>query len=204
MIVLDAGRLMVPEYRGIPRFEYALSAALQLGRLAASRDDRVGMMAFGAQVDLLLPPGRGQAQISRLAEAASLVQPQMAEPDYAGALARLSGSLKRRSLVLFFTDFVSPGASRTLVEHLLRLVPRHLPVVMAISDPALGELARAESATTIAGAYSTAAADWALEERAAARATLAQRGIPVLDVPPLALATSAINKYLAIKRQGLL
>lgn len=103
--------------------------------------------------------------------------------------------------MLFFTDFVSPGASRTLVEHLQRLVPRHLAVVLAISDPALGELARADAAT-VAGAYSTAAADWALEERAAARAALAQRGIPVLDVPPLALSTAAINKYLAIKRQG--
>lgn len=203
MLVLDAGRLMVPEYRGVPRFEYALSAALQLGRLAAEREDRVGMMVFGGGTDLLLPPGRGQAQVARLAEAAVGVRPQMVEPDYAGALARLSGSLKRRSLLLFFTDFVSPDTSRSLVEHLLRLVPRHLVVVLAVSDPAMVALAGAE-AGSLGEAYARAAADWALEERAAARSALARRGIPVLDVPPLALSSTAINQYLAIKRQGLL
>jgi uncharacterized protein (DUF58 family) len=127
----------------------------------------------------------------------------MVEPDYPGALARLAGSLKRRSLLLFFTEFISPETSRSLVEHLIRLSPRHLVVVLAISDPAMNELARAE-ASTLADAYTRAAADWALEERAAARAALAQRGIPVLEVPPLQLSSAAINKYLAIKRQGLL
>lgn len=203
MIALDAGRLMLPEYRGIPRFEYCLSAALQLGRLAAEREDRVGMMIFGGNRQVLLPPGRGQAQVARMAEAACTVNPQMMEPDYAGALAELSGSLKRRSLLLFFTDFVSPGASRDLVEHLLRLVPRHLVVVLAISDPALTQLAHGEVGT-VAGAYAQAGADWVLEERAAARTALTQKGIAVLDVPPLKLSSTAINKYLQIKKQGLL
>lgn len=204
MLVLDAGRLMVPEYKGVPRFEYALSAALQLGRLAASRDDRVGMMIFGREVGSLLPPARGQVQVARLAEAAYRIKPEMIEPDYAGALARLSGSLKRRSLLLFFTDLVSPEVSQDLLEHLQRLVPRHLVVVLSISDPAMSALARQQEPDDLADAYAQASADWVLEERAAARTALSRRGIAVLDVPPLQLSSAAINKYLEVKGRGAL
>lgn len=203
MLMLDAGRLMVPEYRSIPRFEYALTAALQLGRLAAEREDRVGMMIMGADRDVMLPPARGQAQVTRMAEAAYRVKPQMIEPDYAGALARLSGSIKRRSLVLVFTDLVSPEASGVLVEQLVRLVPRHLVAVIAISDPAVTALVSAGAATA-PEAFAQASADWVLAERAAAKAPLLQKGIAVMDVPPLGLSSAAVNKYLAVKRQGLL
>ena len=203
MLVLDAGRLMVPEYNGVPRFEYALSAALQLGRLAAEREDRVGMMLFGGDREAMLLPARGQAQVARLAEAAYRVQPQMLEPDYAGAVARLSGSLKRRSLILFFTDFLSPEASRLLCTELQRLVPRHLVVVMAISDPAMTGLAR-RAPESVADAYKQAAADWVLEERAGARKAIARGGISVLDVPPHGLSSAALAKYVEVKRRGLL
>lgn len=203
MLVLDAGRLMLPEYQGVPRFEYALSAALQLGRVAAEREDHVGLMTFGGTEEPFLLPRRGLPQVTRIAEAAYRVRPQMLEPDYAGALTRLSGSLKRRSLLLFFTDFVSPAVSRGLVEHLLRLAPRHLVAVLAISDPAVTQLA-ASGGETLHDAYAQAAADWVLEERNAAKAALTQRGIAVIDVPPLELSSAAINKYLAIKKQGML
>lgn len=204
MLVLDSGRLMVPEYKGIPRFEYALSAALQLGRLAASREDRVGMMLFGSEVSALLPPARGQVQVARLAEAAYRVKPEMIEPDYAGALARLSGSLKRRSLLLFFTDLVSPEVSQDLLEHLRRLVPRHLVVVLSVSDPAMAALAHTPEHSSVAEAYAHASADWVLEQRSAARAALSRSGITVLDVPPLQLSSAAINKYLEVKGRGAL
>jgi len=203
MLLLDAGRLMLPRYRGVTRFDYALNAALLLGSAAAQRDDRTGLLAFGREVIRFVPPHKGREQVLRLLETTYALEPEMSEPDYAGATAHLQARWKRRSLVVLFTDLVDEGTSAELIAHLAPLVRRHLVVLVAMADPALLALARSLPETP-AAAYDKAVALQVLAQREAARAALTARGVLVVDVPPQQLSEAVLARYVEIKERGLL
>ena len=56
-IALDCGRLMTPRVGLQRKFDYALTAALSVARVAQNADDHVGLVAFGARPILALAPG---------------------------------------------------------------------------------------------------------------------------------------------------
>lgn len=203
MLLLDTGRLMLPRYRGVTRFDYALNAALLLGSAAAQRDDRTGLLAFGREVVRFLLPHKGKEQVLRLLESTYDLEPEMAEPDYAGAIAHLQARWKRRSLVVLFTDLVDAETSAQLIAHLGPLARRHLVVLVAMADPDLLALARSEPESATA-AYDKAVALQVLAQREAARTALTARGVLVLDVTPQQVSEAVLARYVEIKERGLL
>src|SRR5690606_423827 len=95
------------------RLDSALSAALLLAEVAGQHGDRVGLFVFSDRVDLFLPPAR--APLHRLAEPLAEVHARLVEPDYPGAFAFLSRQLRRRSLLILFTDVIDARASSALL-----------------------------------------------------------------------------------------
>lgn len=198
LIAVDTGRLMVPEAGGRPKLDLALGAALRLAGAVVAMNDLAGLLLFSGQVHTYVPPGRGRAQVRRLAEACYAARPDLVEPDYEAAVTFLRARCRRRSLVCLFTDLVDPDVSRDLVAQVLRLLPTHLPLVIAPTDPDLLSLARSLPGTA-GEAYRKAVAQDALVRRRAARMALERGGVPVVDAPPDQLGAAAVSRYLQIK-----
>lgn len=208
LLAIDAGRLMTEEMEeGVPdgerreRLDCALAAALLLGEVAAQHGDRVGLFVFSANVDLFLPPAR--APIQRLARALEGVQTRMVEPDYPGAFAFLSRQLRRRSLLVLFTDVIDAQASAALVTHLGAATRRHLPLAVTIRNPAL-ELTASAPADGESAVYRRIAAEELLQLRALALATMRRAGVLVADTRPDEAVPTVVNRYLEVKRRGML
>src|SRR5690606_21399876 len=155
------------------RLDSALSAALLLAEVAAQHGDRVGLLVFSDRVDLFLPPSR--APLRHLAEPLADVQARLVEPDYPGAFAFLSRQLRRRSLVVLFTDVIDAQASAALLAHAGAATRRHLPLAVAIRNPALERVASAP-APDEAAVYRRAAAEELLQLRALALAIMRRAG----------------------------
>lgn len=201
LIAVDTGRLMVPEAGGRPKLDLALGAALRLAGAVLAMNDLAGLLLFSGRVHAYVPPGRGRAQVRRLAEACYAAQPDLVEPDYEAAVNFLRTRYRRRALVCLFTDLVDPDVSRDLVAQVLRLLPTHLPLVIAPTDPALVRLARSLPETA-AQAYRKAVAQDAFVRRRAARAALERGGVLVVDASPEQLGAAAVSRYLQIKASG--
>ena len=201
MIAIDAGRLMTQKIGGQERLDYALTAALLLADVASLHGDLVGLLVFSDRVTHYLPPSR--ASLSRMADALGEVHASMVEPNYPAAFTYLAHQLRRRSLLVMFTDIIDARASSALVAHLGRAAERHLPIAVAIRNPEL-EAAAALSATDEADVYRRAAAEELLQSRAAALASMQRSGVLVADTRPGDAVPSAVNRYLDVKRRGLL
>ncbi len=201
MLLLDAGRLMLPRVRGLTRLDHALNAALLLATVAAERGDHCGFMLFGGEVRAFTPPRKGRGQVLAMAEALYDVEPEQVEPDYGRMIGWLRARHKKRSLVVLFTDLIDPDISRGLVSHLSALAAHHAVLLVCLSDPALLRLARQVPADSDA-AYTQAAALEVLAQRAQTRADLQSRGIGVVDVPPEDFSAGVVNQYLRLKAQG--
>lgn len=201
VLLVDAGRLMTEKVGDRERIDYALTAALLLADVASLHGDLVGLLVFADRVQQYIPPSR--SSISTLAEALGAVHARIAEPNYPAAFTYLARQLRRRSLLVAFTDIIDAQASSALVAHLGKAASRHLPVVVAIRNPDLEATAQL-AAKTPADVYRRAAAEELLQARAAALAQMQRSGVLVADSRPTDAVPDVVNRYLDVKRRGLL
>ncbi len=204
MLVLDCGRVMGPVIAGLSRLDHSINAAMMLAHVAALKGDKVGMMAFGEEVQAFSPPKQGKSQTLSLLSLSYNLAEASGDSDYYRAVPFLSRRWTRRSLVVFFTDLVDPESSKPLISQITSLTKKHLCLCVVMSDPAVIEAARAGTLEEPADAFRAAAARQVLQDRKRAAATLARAGAIVLDVPPDKLTPSVVNQYLDAKARALL
>ncbi|MDQ2818340.1 MAG: DUF58 domain-containing protein [Candidatus Eremiobacteraeota bacterium] len=203
LLVLDAGRLMMPRIGPQRKFDYALTAALSVAALAGQADDKVGLTAFAAKIVEHVPPRSGARHASALVRRMYGLQPRFEEADYAGAFNFLRRSQAKRSLVVFFSDMFDPVAAATILAHAGLLARRHLVMCVLLNDEAIDDALSQEPRSALE-AYRAGVAAGLQAERAKAVAMLNQRGILVVDVPASRLTMALINAYVDVKSRGLL
>lgn len=203
VIVIDAGRTMTAEVGGRARLESVVDAALRLAQAAVEHDDDVGLMVFSDRVHHWVAPARGRRAMRAILDALANVEGKLVEPDYPAAFAFLAQHNRKRALAVVFTDVIDRTASEALVAQLASLRPRHLPLTVALRDPALESLATVRPITT-AGAFERAAAEELLQARETALADVRSKGVIVLDVTPSAAAEGVVAQYDLLKRRAML
>lgn len=201
MLLVDAGRMMIPQVKGLAKLDHALNAALLLATVAAERGDHCGLMLFGGEVKAFMPPRKGRGQVLGMVEALYDVAPEQVEPDYGRMIGWFRAKHKKRSLVVLFTDMVDPDINRGLIEHLSVLATHHVVLLVCLTDPELLRVA-GQSPADSRGVYEKAAALEVLAQRADTKARLQSKGVLVIDVPPEEFSTAVVNQYLTIKEQG--
>lgn len=201
MILLDRGRLMTAQVRGLKRFDWGLNAALSLAMAGLNRGDKVGVTVFDRNIVASIPPERGQAHFNKILERLTPLQPVLLEPDYVGAVTSFVKQQNRRSLVVVITDIVDSTASAELLAALVRLTPRYLPFCVTLRDPQVDEIAHNFTAN-IHESYGRAVALDLLAQRQVAFAKLKQKGVLVLDAPANLISDQLVERYLQLKAKN--
>jgi uncharacterized protein (DUF58 family) len=201
VLAIDAGRLMMQRLGERERLDHALTAALLLADVARVHGDAVGLLVFSDRVHRFVPPARGS--LARIADALGEVHARMVEPNYPAAFTYLARQVRRRSLLVVFTDIIDPLASAAVVTQLTRASARHVALAVAIRNPELEEAAAAPAADE-AAAFRRAAAEELLQARATALASMQRAGVLVADTRPGDAVAAVVNRYLDVKRRGML
>jgi uncharacterized protein (DUF58 family) len=112
--------------------------ATALARLLTRDGNRVGAILFDSEVEQTLQPRTGRDQVLTLARSLSRPPaPSGAVTDLMGVLESADRAMRRRSLVVLVSDFITaPGWERPL----LRLTERHEVVAIRLLDPREYEL----------------------------------------------------------------
>ncbi|MBI4492086.1 MAG: DUF58 domain-containing protein [Chloroflexi bacterium] len=203
IVLLDLGRMMLTRVGELTRLDAAVNTALLLCYVALARGDRVGLLSFADGVHAYTPPRRGRAHFYRIVEQLYAVSAQPVESDYVGAFTRLRSDLRARALVALFTDLSDPDVARTIARHLALLARHHLPLCVAISDPAVQ--ARADAIPQVGRElYEKVVAARLLDERTAVLDELRRAGVLTVDTPANQLTPATINRYLELKARALL
>ena len=208
-LVLDAGRLLRAQVRepgNAPRFsklDYAVNAALSLAQVALYCGDRVGLLAYGRRIQQNLSAGRGAHHVRAIVESLAQVRAEALESDHGRAVRALLNAQKRRSLVVWITDFAETATIPEVIEYAMHLTPRHLVVFAAMGQPDLKTLADTIPTVT-AEMYRHGAALEISQRRDILMRGLRQRGVLALELMPGMLASSLVTQYLDIKERSLL
>jgi uncharacterized protein (DUF58 family) len=208
--LLDVGRMMrspiqVDDPDGISwnmaKVDFVINSVLLFSYVATLKGDQVGLLVFADRVQQYIPPRAGRAQFQKLLEAMYALESEPVEANYAAALSYLRTQNKQRSLVVLFTDLSGVRASDALLAHMPRLVPRHLPLLVAIRDPALS-LEANQHPTDSDALYRRAVAEQLLDERRLLLDQLRTRGVLTLDTSAEHVTMEVVNRYLHIKARG--
>lgn len=202
MVVLDLGRHMrAPAGDTVPRLDASIHAALALAWVAIEQGDLAGGAAFGAELRFFSPPRSGPGQIRLLLDGLAPLQPESIEPDYRRQLGTLGSLLRKRTLIVLFTEVQGEDLSRELLTGLRMLSRRHLVCVVTLPDVRLHALATSQP-TDESGLYQAGAAAEVLLDRAEALALVRRTGGMVVEAPPDRLAAGVIAAYLKAKSRG--
>ena len=201
-VLLDAGRLMAETIGKYSKLEHALNATVMLSYVVQKRGDALSVASFSNKIESFLPTVRGPALLPRVLESLYAIQVHPVESDYWQAIAQVSMLLNRRSLVILLTDVLDASASAGLINNLSRAAEKHLVLCVVLSEPAIGEIARAVPAS-VEDTYRKAAACDQLRRRRLALESMRSRGILVLETDPAHLSVHLVKRYLEIRQANL-
>jgi len=200
MFLLDAGRLMTARTAGLSLFDHALNATLMLSHVAARGGDLVGLLAFADGIKSYAPPAGGAGAARRVIQAGYDLHPDLVETDYAAAFEHVGLRVRKRSLVVLFTQVVDEVAAAELLRLMRGVMPRHLPLMVILRDVEIDAMVEGPDE----GPYLRGAAAELATFRDRLVRDLKRQGALVLDVAPAQLTPALINRYLEIKARHLL
>lgn len=203
MVLLDIGRMSQSPIGKIAKLDYTINTALLLSYVAIGKGDKVGLMTFADDIGVYLSPQQGKGQFYRILETLYPIQAQHIEPDFSRAISYLGHKLRKRSLIVIFTDLSGSLAIQDLINNVAVLSKRSLPLVVTISDPQI-HAAAVQYPEDSFSVYQRSAAARFLDQRKVALDTLKYMGILTLDVPANQLSISVVNRYLELKGKTLI
>jgi uncharacterized protein (DUF58 family) len=203
VFAFDTGRLMSEPLDGMPKLDRAINAALLLAFVSLRAGDRTALYGFDAQPVLSSNLLHGTAAFTQAQALASTLDYSANDANYTLALTDLSGKLKRRSLIILFTDFVDTVSSELMLETLTRLTKRHVVLFATFKDAALESLLDAppETPEDISRAV---VADTLLDERKLVFRRLQRLGVQIIETTPDRFGSQLVSRYLDIKGRDLL
>ncbi len=206
VLLLDTGRRLLArddlgDARGIAHFDHVLDASLVVAYLALRQGDAVGMLAAGGD-SAWVPPRRGAGAIEGLLRGSYALQPSSVATDFLAAATALSLRQRRRALVMMVTNLRDEDMDDVLAAVTL-LKKRHLVCVASLRETALDH-ALATDVDDLPGAIRAGATAQYLQQRDRAHEVLRNHGVMVLDVTCAQLPAALVERYLAVKRDGLL
>jgi uncharacterized protein (DUF58 family) len=202
-LMIDAGRNLVNRIGILQKFDYLLNTASLLTYVASFYNDRIGVIIFSNKILKFIKAGKVKKRPYQIIEEIFDVRCEFCESNYEYAYSFLLSQVKRRSLIVTFTDLLDPYSSELAIKYNSHLTPKHLPLCVSISDSDLIEETE-RNINEVDDIFKKFTAYELLQDYKKTINILANRGVLVVNVPAKELSIQTINKYLKIKRSGLL
>lgn len=176
-----------------------VNVAARLMSYAHLRGDRAGLLVFADRVLGSLPSGHGLAHQQRLQDLLAATVTTSAESNPLPAIVALSKLAQRRSLIVLFCQLHDTQASGQLMRAIKLLRPKHMPLIVALRDPAIDALAVQDASHWLDPYMSLAAIEYRREVRSI-KQRLQRLGADVVESTPDMLGAAVLDRYQQLMR----
>ncbi|GEO00300.1 hypothetical protein NSE01_21320 [Novosphingobium sediminis] len=201
VFAFDCGQTMCEPIAGLPRIDRAVTAALTTAWVALGAQDRVALYGFAQRPQVMSPFVTAPRDFARLQEAAAALDYGAEQPNFTLALSTLAARLRRRSLIVVFSEFTDPTSAELMIESMRRLVERHRVIFVVMADAELADFVNAPIHNAQDAAMAVTATTL-LQQRTLVLQRLRRAGILVVEAPHQHIGNRLLDAYLAVKRAG--
>jgi uncharacterized protein (DUF58 family) len=200
VIVLDTSRTSATRIGEQTALDSGIEASLLLAVLAERGGDRVSLLAYDRRVRVRVSSTGKANMLNAMVQALAPLEPELIELNTQAIAAEVRDVTAHRALLVLVTALDAGAAEEGLIPLVTALAQKHVVVVAAVRDPAVDDARLDRSSAT--ATYRAAAAEHALNRRAAITAVLKQSGAEVVDAPPLDLPPQLADMYIRLKAAG--
>ncbi|UZH55947.1 DUF58 domain-containing protein [Salinimicrobium tongyeongense] len=201
--VIDTGRTMKMPFHNLKLLDYAINSALAFSNIALKKKDKAGLITFSNKMEKIVPASSKKAHLNLLLESLYNVNTQYRDADFGLLYTHINRRLAQRSLLLLYTNFEHLSALHRQMPYLKALAKKHLLVVIFFENVELETFISAEAKKVTDIFNQTIAEQFSYDKRLMAK-ELQKHGIQTVLTRPEDLTVNTINKYLEIKKRGIL
>lgn len=200
--IIDKGRVMQQAFHGMTLLDHAINATLALSHVAIAKGDNAGLITVEKNIDSSVKPGHGALQMRHLLDTLCNQTTTYGETDLSALCMGTAQWLRKRSLLILYTNFLSFNAMMRQLPFLRQLNSKHRLLVVFFDDEQLRDYVNRQASTT-QDIYCQVVGEKLLHEKQLIVSTLKQHGIYALLTRPQSLTTDVINRYLEMKSRQL-
>ncbi|GAB2773259.1 DUF58 domain-containing protein [Actinomadura fibrosa] len=201
--VIDTGRTMKMPFENLKLLDYAINSALAFSNIALKRKDKAGLITFSNKLEKIVPASSKKTHLNLLLETLYNVDSKFLNSDPGLLYTHLKRRLPQRSLLLLYTNFEHISALHRQLPYLSAIARKHLLVVIFFENTELEQLAQKEARNIPEIFDQTIAEQFAYDKKLMVK-ELQKHGIQSILTKPEELTVNTINKYLEIKKRGIL
>ncbi len=201
--LIDKGRVMQQAFKGMTLLDYAINASLVLSYVAVRKEDKAGLMTFNEDLDEFLQAAKSSTQMQNILEALYAQETDFGETDYSALLVNVNRLIRKRSLLVLYTNFSGLNSLYRQLPYLRQLNQRHRLLVVFFADEELSEFIEQKPLDS-EEYYQQIIAEKISREKQLIVTTLQQQGILSLLTTPDRLSINVINRYLEIKSRQMI
>ena len=201
--VIDTGRTMKMPFNNLKLLDYALNSALAFSNIALKKKDKAGLLAFSNKMEKMIPASSKKTHLNLLLENLYNINTRFNDSDFGLLYTHANRWLPQRSLLLLYTNFEHLSALHRQLPYLLALARKHLLVVIFFENTELESFINSNAEKVGEIFDQTIAEQFSYDKRLMAR-ELQKHGIQTILTKPEDLTVNTINKYLEIKKRGIL
>lgn len=199
--LIDKGRMMHAPFNGMALFDYAINSTLVMAGIAQGKGDKTGLITFSNLIGSFITANGRRENINTISEALYSQETRLRESDFLRLYKNIRIRIKRRSLLMMFTNFESNTTLQRQLPYLKALAHHHVLVLVMFENAEVKNLA--EKATSgVKNIYDQTTAEHHILEKARITKELAKNGIYTILTEPQNLTINTINKYLELKAKG--
>lgn len=208
IFAFDSGYLMCEEMEDskgqtLTKLDRALTAALLMGFVSLKIGDRVGLYAFDTKPYLFTPAIAGTQNFAHLQRLSADIDYSTSETNFTLGLTQLGQNLKRRTLIIVFTDFIDTTQAELMIENIGRLLKRHIVIFVAFRNQPLEKLI-SRTPKTPKDVSESVVAETLMRERDLVIAKLSRMGVNIVDADPDTVNMAVLNSYLDLKARNVI
>lgn len=201
--VLDKSRAMRMPFNNLTLLDHAINTSLVISNIALKKSDRAGLLTFSDRIGSAIQADNRPSQIKVLLEALYKEKERTTEANFELLYAGCRKFVRRRSLLLLFTNFESHYALQRALPLLRKINKLHLLVVIFFENTEVADFV-SHRAGNVQEIYHQTIARKMLEEKKQIQQSLSQFGIQSILTRPEELSVNTINKYMELKSRGMI
>lgn len=201
--VIDSGRNMKLPFSGMSLLDHAVNSTLVISNVVLKQGDNVGVYALGDEEDGTLKPTKRVGQLQRVMETLYNLKYKYRETSMQDFAILQRRHLKRRSILMLYTNFESEVSARRQLPYLRMIARNHVLIVVLFKNEEVEAIATAKY-NSVVDNYQQLLARRYMEEKHRIVQELKASGIFAVLTTTGNLNSDVINSYLEVKHNHLL
>lgn len=201
--LIDKGRLMHMPFEGLALADYAINAALVLSGIAIGKGDKAGLITFSDKIGSFIMANSKPTQMQIISEALYNQETRSRDADFLRLYKNVSIRIKKRSLMILFTNFDSLVTLYRQIKYLKAIAKNHLLCVVIFENTEINRLSE-KKVNDITGIYKQTIAEKFQYDKQLIKKELVKNGIYCILTEPKELTLNTINQYIEYKARGII